>query len=142
MQDKILQDLKTAMLAGEKGKVNVLRMVKSALQMAAIDNKDSFDEEAQTKIVAKESKKRKDAAKMYIDGGEQERAEAELAEAEIIDAYLPEQMSEDEIAKIVDEVIGDIGADNMGAIIGKVMATVAGKADGGLVSKVVKERIQ
>ncbi len=141
MQDKILEDLKTAMKAGEKDKVEVLRMVKSALQMAEIDAKDGFDEDAQIKVVAKESKKRRDAAQMYKDGGDEDRTAAELAEAEIIDAYLPEQMGEDEIAKIVDEVIAKVGADNMGAIMGQVMGKVAGQADGGIVSRIVKEKL-
>jgi uncharacterized protein YqeY len=142
MQDKIMQDLKAAMLAGEKDKVEVLRMVKTALQMAAIDNRDNFDEAAQMKIIAKESKKRKDAAQMYLDGNEQERADKELAEAKIIDAYLPAQMDEAKISSIVDSVIADIGPGNMGAIMGRVMQEVAGKADGGIVSRIVKEKMQ
>lgn len=142
MQEKILEDLKAAMKAGEKDKVEVLRMVKSALQMAEIDAKDDFDEAAQIKVIAKESKKRKDAAAMYKEGGSEDRAAAELAEAEIIDAYLPAQMSEADIEKIVDEVIEKVGTDNMGAIMGQVMAKVAGQADGGTVSRIVKEKIQ
>lgn len=141
MQDKIMTDLKAAMLAGEKEKLEVLRMVKTALQMAAIDDKD-MSEAAEMKIIAKEAKKRRDAAKIYLDAGEQTRADNELAEAAIIDEYLPEQMSEEEITKIVDEVIAEIGKDNMGAIMGKAIAKVAGRADGGAVSKVVREKMQ
>ena len=109
--------------------------------MAAIDDKN-FDEAAQTKIVMKESKKRKDAAQMYKDGGDELRATSELAEAEIIDEYLPEQMSEADIATIVDEVIAQVGTDNMGAVMGQVMQKVAGQAEGGVVSKIVKEKLQ
>ncbi len=141
MQDKLKADLKVAMLAGEKDKVEVLRGVATAVQMAKIDDKD-MDEAGEMKIIAKESKKRKDAAQMYVDGGDQERADNELAEAKIIDAYLPEQMSEDDIAAIVDEVIEKVGKDNMGAIMGQAMAKVAGQADGGIVSKIVKEKMQ
>lgn len=141
MQDKIMEDLKAAMKAGEKDKVEVLRMVKTALQMAEIDHKGDFDDETQMKIVAKEAKKRRDAAQMYKDGGSEDRAAAELAEAAIIDTYLPEQMGDEEIAKIVDEVIAKVGSDNMGAIMGQAMQKVAGQADGGAVSKIVKERM-
>ena len=141
MQDTILKDLKAAMLAGEKDKVEVLRMVKSALQMAEIDAKDDFDEAAQIKVVQKEAKKRKDAAQMYVDGGDQGRADAEMAELAIIESYLPEQMSEEDIAKVVDEVIEQVGADNMGAVMGQVMGRLKGEADGGTVSKIVKEKL-
>lgn len=141
MQDKIMQDLKTAMLAGEKDKVEVLRMVKTALQMAQIDNRDNFDIDAQMKIIAKEAKKRREAAQMYIDGGDQARADKELAEAVFIDTYLPAQMDEAAILAIVDEVIAEIGKDNMGAIMGKVMQKTAGQADGGVVSRIVKEKM-
>lgn len=142
MQDKIMDDLKTAMKAGEKDTVEVLRMVKTALQMAEIDEKGDFTEDKQLKIIAKEAKKRRDAAQMYIDGGDQARADKELAEAKIIDAYLPAQMSEDEIAKVVDAVIAEVGSDNMGAVMGKVMAKIGSQADGGTVSKIVKEKLQ
>ena len=135
-----MSDLKTAMKAGEKDKVEVLRMVKTALQMAAIDEKGEFSDDKQLKIIAKESKKRKDAAQMYSDGGDQARADKELAEATIIDAYLPAQLDEAKITEIVDQVIADVGTDNMGAVIGKVMSAVGGQADGGTVSKIVKER--
>lgn len=141
MQERILEDLKTAMKAGEKQKLEVLRMVKAALQMAEIDAKDDFDEVAQLKVVAKESKKRKDAAQMFRDGGDEQRAQAELEEAAIIDTYLPEQMSETEIEKIVDDVIAQIGKDNMGAVMGQVMGRVKGQADGGTVSRIVKEKL-
>ena len=140
MQDKILEDLKAAMKAGEKDKLEVLRMVKSALQMAEIDAKDGFDDDAQMKIVAKEAKKRRDAAQMYKDGGDEDRANQELAEAAIIEEYLPEQMSEEDVAKIVDEVIAG-GADNMGAVMGQVMGRVKGQTDGNVVSRIVKEKL-
>lgn len=142
MQEKILEDLKNAMRAGEKERLEVLRMVKSALQMAEIDAKDGFYDEQQIKVIQKEAKKRKEAAQMYADAGDQERADKELAELEIINEYLPEQMSDEEVEKVVDEVINEIGAGNMGAIMGKVMAKVGGEADGGTVSRIVKEKMQ
>ncbi len=142
MQDKILEDLKNAMRAGEKQKVEVLRMVKTALQMAEIDNKDDFGKDKQLKIIAKESKKRKDAAAMYKTGGDEARATAELEEAIIIDEYLPQQLSDEQISEIVDKVISDSGSDNMGQVIGLAMKEVAGQADGGRVSQIVKEKLK
>lgn len=142
MQDKIMDDLKTAMKAGEKEKVETLRMVKTALQMAAIDAKGDLSEDAQIKVLQKESKKRKEAAVMFEQGGNGEQAAKERAEAELIDQYLPEQMSEEDIAKIVDEVIAEVGSENMGAVMGPVMAKVAGQADGSIVSRIVREKLQ
>ena len=141
MQDKIMQDLKAAMLAKESDKVEVLRMVKTALQMAEIDESDDFNDDKQLKIIAKESKKRKEAAKMYADGGDQVRADKELAEAAIIDAYLPEQLSDEKVEQIVLEVIEQVNDKNMGAIIGQVMAKAGGKTDGGTVARIVKEKL-
>src|SRR5438105_1054046 len=106
MQEQIDSDLKTAMLAGYKGKAETLRGIKSALLNEAINlnARDSglTDEQIQ-KVLAKESKKRQEAADLFKQGGSQERASAELAEKAIIDAYLPEQMAEADVAKIVDE---------------------------------------
>ena len=142
MQDRILEDLKAAMKAGDKQRLEVLRMVKSALQMAEIDEKGSFDEAAQIKVVMKEAKKRREAAKMFEEGGNNDRAAVEMAEATIIEEYLPEMMSEEEIAKVVDETIESVGVRNVGVIMGQVMGKLAGQADGSLVSKVVKEKIE
>ncbi len=141
MQDQINQDLKQAMLAGDQAKVEALRMVKAALQMAALDEKGDFTDEQATAVLKRESKKRAEASEMFTKGGNDAKAADELAEKAIIDAYLPEQMSEEEIAKIVDEVIAEVGKDNMGQIMGGVMKKTAGKADGGVVSKIVREKL-
>lgn len=140
MQEKIKNDVIAAMKAGEKERLETLKMLKSALQMATIEQKGDLSEEAAMKVLAKEQKKRLDAAKMYEDAGDSNRANAEKREAGIIAEYLPEQMSEEAVAKIVDDVVSG-GADNMGAAMGQVMAKVGGQADGGMVSRLVKERL-
>ena len=142
MQDKILEDLKTAMKAGDKERLEVLRMVKSALQMAEIDAKGSFDEAAQIKVVMKEAKKRREAAKMFEEGGNNDRAAVEMTEATIIEEYLPEMMSEDEIEKVVDQTIESVGVKNVGVIMGQVMGKLEGQADGSVVSRIVREKLQ
>ncbi len=141
MQETIMEDLKAAMRAGEKDKLEVLRMVKTALQMAEIDERGDFDDAKQLKIVAREAKKRREAAQMFIDGNDQVRADKELAEAAIIDAYLPQMMPEAEIEIVVDEVIAEVGGDNVGTVMGKVMGKLAGKADGSVVSRIVKAKL-
>jgi uncharacterized protein YqeY len=147
MQDQIERDLKTALLAGDKPKAETLRGLKSALLTEAIaqNARDSglSDEQIQ-KILARESKKRQEAADLYQQGGSPERAGAELAEKTIIDAYLPEQLSEADVSKIVDEQIAAAGQptmQDMGRIIGAVKAKTAGQADGGLIARLVKEKL-
>jgi len=142
LQDQINQDIKQAMLARDAKKVETLKMVKSAMQMAALEVKGDFTEENAVAVLKKESKKRAEASEMFSKGGNTEKAADELAEKAIIDAYLPEQMSEEKVTEIVDEVIAEVGSENMGQVMGAVMKKVAGQADGGLVSKIVREKLQ
>jgi uncharacterized protein YqeY len=147
MQDEIERDIKTALLAGDKVKAETLRNIKSALLNEAISQgaRDTglSDEQVQ-KILARESKKRQEAADLYKQGGADDRASAELAEKTIIDAYLPEQMGEGQVAKIVNEEIaeaGQVSLQDMGRIIGAVKSRTAGSADGALIARIVKEKL-
>ena len=141
MHDKIQADLKAAMLARDSVTVDTLKMLKTALQMATIEAKGDLGEDAAMAVLKKESKRRGDAATMYRDAGDEERASKEESEKKLIDAYLPEQMSEDAILAIVDEVIAGLDSPNMGAVMGQVMARTKGQADGGVVSKLVKQQL-
>jgi len=147
MQQQIESDLKAALLAGDKAKAETLRNVKSALLNEAISQgvrETGLSDGQVQKILARESKKRQEAADLYQKGGAADRASAELAEKTIIDAYLPEQMGEDQVAKIVDEEIAKAGSpttQDMGRIIGAVRGRTAGQADGALIAKLVKERL-
>ena len=147
MQDQIDKDLKQALLAGDKPKAETLRGIKSALlnEMISQGVRDTglSDEQVQ-KILARESKKRQEAADLYKQGGAEERAGAELAEKAVIDAYLPEQLEEEEVAKIVDEEIAKAGQptmQDMGPIIGAVRGRTGGQADGSLIARLVKEKL-
>jgi uncharacterized protein YqeY len=139
MQDRIEQDLKEALLAGDKEKTETLRTIKSSLQNEAIAQgaRDSgLSDEHVQKILARESKKRQEAADLYQRGGAADRASAELAEKAIIDAYLPEQLSEAEIAKAGSPTMQD-----MGRIIGAVRGRLGARADGALIAKLVKDKL-
>lgn len=147
MQEQIEKDLKEALLAGDKQKAETLRTIKSALQNEAIAQgaRDSglSDDQIQ-KILAREAKKRQEAADLYQKGGAADRAEKEMAEKTIIDSYLPEQLSEEEVAKTVDEEIAKAGnptMQDMGRIIGAVRGRLSGQADGALIAKLVKEKL-
>ena len=146
MQEQIDSDLKAALLAGEKEKVETLRGLKSAILNEAIAQgvKDKgLDDEQIQKVLTKEAKKRAEAAELYEQAGESERASKEKTEKGIIDAYLPEQASEEEISKVVDEEIAKLDNPSM-ADMGKIIGAVRGKlaaADGATIAKLVKEKL-
>ncbi len=143
MSDPILEqiqdDTRTAMKAGERERVGTLRMITNSLQQ---DEKEG-DGDA-VAVLQRERKKRVEAAEAFESGGRPEQAAAERAEAAVIESYLPEQISNDELAKIVDEAVAASGADSakeMGKVIGTVMPKVKGRADGKRVSTMVRERL-
>ena len=135
------------MLAGDKTKAETLRGLKSAILNEAIaaGTKDTglTDEQIQ-RVLAKEAKKRQEAADLYKQGGNADRAGAELAEKVIIEAYLPEQASEAEIQKAVDEEVAKLESpsqSDMGQIIGAVRGRLGASADGATIAKLVKEKL-
>lgn len=147
MQEQLERDLKAAMLSGDKVKAEILRGLKSALQYESvslnIQDRKLNDEQTQ-KVLAREAKKRQDTAEIYKNAGEQQRADAELAERDVIAGYLPAQLSDEEIAKAVDEEISKIDsptASDMGRIIGSVRAKLGVSADGAVIARLVKEKL-
>jgi uncharacterized protein YqeY len=147
MQEQLERDLKAAMLAGDKFKTEVIKGIKSALQYEAVSQRSedrSLNDEQVQKVLARESKKRQDAVELYKNAGEQVRADKESAEKEIIDAYLPKQLSEDEINKTVLEEIENSGASSqadMGRVIGAVRSKLGASADGAVIARLVKEKL-
>lgn len=148
MQEQIERDLKSALLAGDKIKVETLRVLKSAIQNEAIalnpEKKTLSDEQAQ-KVLMRESKKRQEAADLYKQGGNNERAELELAEKGIIDSYLPEQLDESAITAAVNEEIAKLDSpqmSDMGKVIGAVRAKLGTTADGATIARIVKENLE
>lgn len=148
IEQELERDLKAAMLAGEKTKVETLRTIKSSLQSEAIalGVKDAgLNEEQAQKVLAREAKKRAEAAELYKNAGEQQRADNELAEKNLIETYLPEQMDESAVAAIVKEEIDKLSASSMadmGKVIGAVRARTGGTADGSLIARLVKEQLE
>jgi uncharacterized protein len=147
IQQKIEADLKAAMLAGDKNKVETLKMVKTAVQYEAVasEYKDKgLDNDQVQAVLARESKKRGEAADLYDKAGEAERSAAEKAEKAIIDEYLPAQVDEGEVAKAVDEEFAKLDSPTA-ADTGKVIAAVRGRlgtgVDGGVIARLVKEKL-
>jgi uncharacterized protein len=137
--NQVQDDVKTAMKAGERERVHALRMIADALQKAEKDNGgDPVD------VLQRERKRRLEAAEAYRDGGRSDAAEAEEREAEIISAYMPEQVSDDELHAIVGDAVAASGASSpqeMGKVMALVMPKVKGRADGKRVSAAVKEML-
>lgn len=146
--DQIDQDLKQAMLGGDKVRAGVLRMLKNSLQYEAVNLgvKDAglSDEQVQ-KVLSKEVKNRVESAKIYKNAGENERAKAEETERLVLEKYLPVQADEAEISRAVKEEIAKFDSpkqSDMGKIIGAVRAKFGASADGGLIARLVKEAIE
>ena len=146
LTDQINQDIKAAMLAKEKSKLEALRAIKSALLLEGTKEGAGGEVSAEVEmaVVQKLYKQRMDSAQIYKDQGREDLEADEVAQAEVIKHYLPEQMSEDEIREVVQGVIsasGASGPSDMGKVMGPTMGKLKGKADGSLISKIVKEEL-
>lgn len=143
--ENITADIKTAMKAREKEKLEALRAIKSALMLEATkDGSGEVSEEAGMKILQKLHKQRKDAGALYEEQNRPDLLKDEVFQANIIEAYLPAQMSEDEIAVVVKEIIAKTGASSpadMGKVMGAAMGQLSGKADGKIISMLVKKHL-
>ncbi len=138
--EQIKTDVQGAMRAGEKERVGALRLVLSELQKAAKEGSD--DELA---VLRRERKRRLESAKAFRDGGREDLADTEESEAELIGAYLPAELSDAELAAIVEQAVRESGAasvKDMGTAMKSAMATVDGRADGRRVSGLVRAALQ
>lgn len=137
--EQVQADVRTAMKAGERERAAALRMVVDALQQDA-----KLGEGDEVAVLQRERKKRLEAAEAYHEGGRAEQAEVERSEAELIEAYLPAQLSDEELAQLVDAAVAETGASEqrqMGQVMSALMPKVGGRADGKRVSAAVRERL-
>ena len=143
LTEQINQDIKAAMLAREKDKLEALRAVKTALIIEGTkDGSGAVSDEVGLSIVQKLVKQRKDASIIFKEQGREDLAKDEDFQIEVLNVYLPAQMSEDEVRKVVQDTIAQVGAagpQDMGKVMGPVMGKLKGKADGKLISALVKE---
>lgn len=145
LKEQIRADLKDAMKAKEKERTGTIRMLLAAIQTAETEgSKHEVDDAEIQKIIAREIKKRRESADIYTTNGRADLAETELAEASILEVYQPKQLSDEELATLIDEAIADAGAESM-AQMGQVMkaatAKADGRADGKRISEAVKARL-
>jgi hypothetical protein len=132
----------TALKAGESDKVAVLRLLITAMKNEQIKVGAELTDEQAMKVLASQAKQRKDSITAYEAAGRQDLVDNEAAELPCIEAYLPEQMGDDELEKLVQEAIDQVGATSpadMGKVMGAAMGKVQGQADGGRVSAMVKK---
>lgn len=142
LKTKIEQDFLEAYKAHKDDLVSVLRMLKSSFKNQEIALGHSLSDEEAIRVIKKEAKQREDSASEFAKGGRQELADKEKSELAILNTYLPEQMNIAELKTIVEATIVDLGATSMadmGKVMGAVNAKVAGRADGGTISGIVKE---
>ena len=142
LYEKIQSDMYTAMKAGEKEKASTLRTVLAKLKDKQIDTREPLSEKDEIKVLQTLVKQRKESIDLYQKGGRSELAEAESFELEIINTYLPEMMNEDDVRKLIEEIIEETGAQSM-ADLGKVMPQIMkqgkGLIDGKTAQRIVSE---
>ncbi|MFI5240491.1 MAG: GatB/YqeY domain-containing protein [Candidatus Saccharimonadia bacterium] len=142
--ERINTDLTSAMKTQDTGRTAVLRLIKTSMTNERIKLGKELSDDDVLKLLQKEAKQRRDSIDAYNSGGRGDLAAEEEAELILINEYLPKQLHESELFNIIDQVIADLGATELsqaGLVIGKVMGLVTGRADGGLVSRLVKERL-
>ena len=145
---QLKDELKQSMLAKNSEKTSTLRMVISALGYYEIEKGGAGYEATEEDIEAilqKQAKQRRDSIEQFKAGNRPELAEKETKELELIEAYLPKQMDEEEVKRLVNEAVEQTGAttqSDLGKVMGALMPKIKGKADGGLVSKLVKEKLE
>lgn len=145
LQQKVMEDIKAAMRAKDTVALEALRAIKSAILLAQTESSSKeLSEKDELKILQKLVKQRRDSAQIFNEQNRSDLAEPELNQAKIIERFLPEQLSEQEIAKVVKQIITDTGAasmSDMGKVMGAANAKLAGRADGKTISAIVKREL-
>jgi|UniRef100_UPI004047FB76 uncharacterized protein len=146
LQTELMEQMKLAMKAKDTVALQALRAVKSAILLAKTESgaAEELSEDQELKILQKQVKQRKDSAAVYLEQGRKDLADPELAEAAIIEQFLPEALSEDEVDAVVKaaiEKIGATGMKDMGMVMGIVSKELAGQADGKTISTLVKKNL-
>lgn len=141
LKTQLTEDMKTAMRAKDQVSLSTIRLINAAIKQFEVDELTEADDAKVISILTKMVKQRKDSAKIYTEAGRQDLADKENAEIEILNRYLPQMMSAEEIKTVVEAVIAETGASgmaDMGKVMGVLKTRLAGKADMGEVNKVLK----
>ena len=144
LKKRITDDMKSAMKAKDKQALKAVRMILEAIKQKEIDERIELNDAQVMTVIQKMVKQRKDSISQFSDAGRSDLVEIEEAELEIINNYMPEQLSDEEVALVVDKVINDSGANSMkdmGKLMGMLKVQLQGKADMSLVSQLIKSRL-
>ncbi|AUI05981.1 MULTISPECIES: GatB/YqeY domain-containing protein [Stenotrophomonas] len=144
MKQQLTEDMKAAMKAGEKHKLGVIRLINAAIKQREVDERIELDDTAVIAVLDKMVKQRKDSVSQFEAANREDLAEIERAEIVVIEAYLPAKMGEAEIVAAIQAAIAETGAAgpaDMGKLMGALKPKLAGQADMGLVSKLVKQQL-
>ncbi|WP_022983009.1 GatB/YqeY domain-containing protein [Ideonella sp. B508-1] len=145
LKERITEDMKAAMRAKEAERLGTIRLLLAACKQKEVDERIELDDAAVIAVVDKLIKQRKDSVAAYSQAGRSDLADKESAEIAVLEVYLPQRLSEAEIAEAVAAIVAEVGATgpgDMGKVMGAVKARLAGKADMGLVSAAVKKALQ
>ena len=145
IKEQLRTDMADAMRTGDKEKRDTLRLLLAAIKQVEVDGQTTLDDADVQIILTKQAKQRRESIAEYEAAGRQEQADHEEAELDIIESYLPQMMSRQEVEEIAAQTIADLGADSpkdMGRVMGRLMPQVKGRANGSLVSEVVRDLLQ
>ena len=144
LKNQIMEDMKSAMKAGKKDRLRVIRLILAAIKQIEVDERKETDESTVLGVLTKMVKQRRDSVKQFEQGNREDLAAIERAEIVILNEYLPAQLSTNELTIMIDEVIQVTGANNirdMGKVMGQIKAKASGRADMGAVSALIKKRL-
>ena len=144
LKKRITDDMKSAMKAKDKQALKAVRMILGAIKQKEVDDRIELDDAQVMAVIQKMVKQRKDSISQFSDAGRTDLVEVEEAELVIINSYMPEQLNDEELAAVVDKAISDCDADSMkdmGKLMGMLKDQLDGKADMGLVSRLVKDKL-
>ena len=144
LKERLNEEMKLAMKAKDKTRLSAIRMVRAAIQNKEIEKKTELDDDGISEVIANQIKIRKEAIEFAQQAGRDELVESETMQVEVLQAFLPEQLSEDEIEVLTVKVIEEVGAASMrdmGKVMVKLIPQVRGKADNALVSQIVQKKL-
>ncbi len=144
LKAQITDDMKTAMKAGDKDRLKVVRLILAAIKQVEVDTRSELDDAGVLSVLDKMVKQRRDSVEQFEKGGRDDLAAIEKAEIEVLETYLPEQLTEEELDAMIDDAISATGAESirdMGKVMGQIKSQAAGRADMGAVGAKVKARL-
>jgi uncharacterized protein len=143
-KDRLQQEMREALKAGQKVRLGALRMLAASVKNREVELGHELSDEELVEVAGREVKRRKEAAEAFADGGRPELAEKEREEQAVLENYLPAQLSEDEVAALIEEALGATGAagpGDLGKVMGYVMGKAKGRVEGGTVNRLVRARL-